>query len=90
MENEDIRTLVTFGRGEDVHMPAQYWVEENKDRPGDITTFLLFPAAKAGQLDTLEKFIRYGEKGIFVYTHMYMYIESLCHYFIYFIIFCDR
>ena len=50
--------MVTFGQGEDAH----YWVEENKDKPGDITTFLLFPAAKAGQLKTLEKFIQYGKR----------------------------
>ena len=50
--------MVTFGQGEDAH----YWVEENKDKPGDITTFLLFPAAKAGQLKTLEKFIQFGKR----------------------------
>jgi hypothetical protein len=56
MEGEDVRTMVMFGQGID----AKYWVEENKDKPDDITTFILFPAAQFGQVETLKTFIAYG------------------------------
>lgn len=60
MEGSDVRTMVTFGCA-DVN-ELRYWVESNRGNPGDITTFLLFPATKAGELKTLEAFIEYGKR----------------------------
>lgn len=53
-EGSDIRTMVMFGQGED----ATHWVDVSSK--ADVTKFLLFPAAKYGQLDTLKKFIDKG------------------------------
>ena len=56
-EGEDIRTMVVFGQGED----AKWWVDENTDKPDDITKFVLFPAARYGQVNVLRLFMKYGK-----------------------------
>ena len=54
-EGQDIRTMVIFGQGE----YATPWVEESS--PSEVTRFVLFPAAKYGQVSTLKRFIDKGE-----------------------------
>ena len=56
-EGQDVRTMVMFGLGED----AQWWVDENKDNPREITRYVLFTAAQFGQLGALKKYIQYGK-----------------------------
>ena len=56
-EGQDVRTMVMFGLGED----AQWWVDENKDKPREITRYVLFTAAQFGQLGALKKYIQYGK-----------------------------
>lgn len=63
-EGQDVRTMVMFGLGED----AQWWVDENKDNPREITRYVLFTAAQFGQLGALKKYMQYGMLPRHTYT----------------------